>query len=362
MLTSLTIIFILCVALSTAYWLVLFIKLSLHKEDTKYPKNTNFSVVFCAKNELKCLVKNLKSLISQNDATQVILMDDYSTDGSSEYLAKISSNNLTLTIQIPSQNVAGKKLALTEGIVLSTNDHIVLTDGDCWPASANWASTMSSKITKQSQLVLGYGPLKTPTNLLGLFMQYETVINAIQYLSYALLNSPYMGVGRNIAFTKKLFNTVGGYSSHVHHISGDDDLLVQGAFKHTKTTISIDPETFVYSESPHNLKSYIKQKKRHHSTAPLYTLKHKILLSIHPILHLGSFITGVILIYFGNLALVVSAFVFRWVVLLCFGFVPFKKLHALKTWLSIPLCDLLLIPYYIFFSLFSFLDNKFDWK
>ncbi len=361
MLTIITIVFILSVALSTLYWLVLFMKMLLYKVDTNYSKKTNFSIILCAKNELKCLTKNLHKLISQKNASQVVLMDDYSTDGSSTFLKKTSESNKILNVKKPSQNVPGKKLALTEGIAFSKNENLVLTDGDCWPKTQLWATKMSAKLDASCQIVLGYGPLKTPNSLLGIFIQFETVINAIQYFSYALFKNPYMGVGRNIAFTKKIFSKINGYTDHIDHISGDDDLLVQSAMKYTQIAICIDPDTFVYSKSPRNFRSYVGQKKRHLSTAPLYSLQHKILLSLHPFFHLMGSMMALVLLYQGLWTIVVIAYLLRWFALMTFGFIPFKKLEALKSWATIPLCDILLVPFYIFFSLISILEPKHAW-
>ena len=38
----------------------------------------------------------------------------------------------------------------------------------------------------------------------------------LQYLSFALAKTPYMGVGRNLGYKKSLFFSVKGFASHIH--------------------------------------------------------------------------------------------------------------------------------------------------
>src|SRR3546814_11499185 len=70
----------------------------------------------------------------------------------------------------------------------------------------------------------------------------------MSYLSYALKGNAYMGVGRNLGYTKSLFFRGKGFATHMHTPSGDDDLFVnQNATPHN-TAICIEPEAQVWSE------------------------------------------------------------------------------------------------------------------
>ena len=65
---------------------------------------------------------------------------------------------------------------------------------------------MSNHFTKSKTIILGYGAYKTKKNsFVNLMIRFETLIAAIQYFSYAKLGSPYMAVGRNLAYTKSEF-------------------------------------------------------------------------------------------------------------------------------------------------------------
>jgi len=350
-------ILILSVLVSTLYWLVLFIKISLFKETISYGNFGTCSILISAKNEADNLKKLLPKLLKQNDFKEIVVMNDYSDDSTLKVLQSISKQNDKLISFSPSKDLPGKKLALTEGIDHCSSETILLTDADCYPVSDRWASIMASKIRKGAELVLGYGPLEKTSGILNAFARYETVITAVQYFGFSLYNKAYMGVGRNMAFTKKLFKTTNGYSSHEHIPSGDDDLFVQDACKLTDVQICLDPESFMYSTAPEDLKSYIHQKKRHIATSTSYNTLHKMLLSVHPFFHLIAAVLSVVFIMLGNFKIIAFVWLIRWSVLMIMAYLPFRRLSGIDLIKWIPLMDILLVGYYIYFG-WSALDRK----
>jgi poly-beta-1,6-N-acetyl-D-glucosamine synthase len=69
--------------------------------------------------------------------------------------------------------------------------------------------------------------LEEPHTLVNLFTQMDSLLTAMLYLSFAIKKAPYMGVGRNLSYRKSLFLRVKGFASHLHILSGDDDLFVR---------------------------------------------------------------------------------------------------------------------------------------
>lgn len=343
---------------STLYWLVLFIRLISYKETLSYAKNPRPSVIICMKNEEECLKENFSTILAQKLVKKVLVMDDYSTDNTSKILADYSNDHPHLEVFKPSKDLPGKKLALSEGIQKAKTPNILLTDGDCKPASNEWAQLMNSKFDEQHKLVLGYGPLFKSNTYVNGFARFETVLTAVQYFGFALSGSAYMGVGRNMAFSKDLFTSVNGYAAHSDLASGDDDLFVQSIIQKTKAAISLNPNSFCFSKGPASWKEFIKQKKRHIATSSRYTLKHKLLLSVHPIFHLLSFFLGLLLLGLGAWKFVVLAFGLRWLTLITIGYIPFKKLDASDLIWLIPIFDLTLVFYYIYFSLGAFTSSS----
>jgi hypothetical protein len=109
---------------------------------------------------------------------------------------------------------------------------------------------------------------------------FETILNALKYFTYAKLGAPYMGVGRNLAYTKSEFFKTNGFISHMQVRSGDDDLFIQEAATKSNTTFTINPDSFTVSNPPLTLKEWFRQKRRHVSTSSYYKFKHKFFLGL----------------------------------------------------------------------------------
>src|SRR5690606_8268381 len=127
-------------------------------------------------------------------------------------------NLRTVTIKYTPDHVTGKKYALTLGIKVAKYDIILLTDADCIPASPHWVQRMSGPLRrdKYKMLVLGYSAYNRQPGLLNRLIQYETLLTAIQYVSFALWGAPFMGVGRNLAYRKTFFMENKAFSGHWH--------------------------------------------------------------------------------------------------------------------------------------------------
>ncbi|MFD2145882.1 hypothetical protein [Mucilaginibacter antarcticus] len=82
---------------------------------------------------------------------------------------------------------------------------MLFTDADCKPDSTNWITRMAAHFKGDVQLVLGYSPYFKTGGFLNSLIRFETVKTAVNYLSAALNGDPYMGIGRNMAYTKTLF-------------------------------------------------------------------------------------------------------------------------------------------------------------
>src|SRR5690606_6056352 len=132
-----------------------------------------------------------------------------------------------------------KKFAMLVGIKSAKNNHLIFTDADCYPASNNWLAEMAAGFTDENKIVLGYGAYEKQKGFLNTCIRFDAFMIAIQYLSAAIKKSPYMGVGRNLAYTKELFFEEKGFSNHYHINSGDDDLFVNGAATENNTSVCI---------------------------------------------------------------------------------------------------------------------------
>lgn len=243
------------------------------------------SVIICAKNEAENLREFLPKVLSQNHPRfEVVVINDASTDETLEVIEEFQSRDSRIKIVNVQNNEAfwaNKKYALTLGIKKAAHPYLLFTDADCMPESEFWISEMTSQFRRGKSIVLGYGGyFLKKRSLLNKLIRFETLLTAIQYYSYAGWGIPYMGVGRNLAYTAEEFFRQNGFATHLHLRSGDDDLFVNQAATAENTGSCFSKNSITRSIPKKDLRSWFRQKKRHVSVAASYKPKHKILLGL----------------------------------------------------------------------------------
>lgn len=234
------------------------------------------SVVIACRNELQNLKSNLQYIISQQyPEFEIVIVDDNSTDGTYEYVSNLV-NTSSCKIKLVKNDGQGKKSALSCGIRSATYEHLIFTDADCCPVSESWISGMMSHFDEANPLVIGYGELLGKT-FVARFASYDVALIAMQYMGFASLGHAYMAVGRNIVYSRKLWDTFGGFDSHSDIASGDDDLFVRDAAKHIRPTVCFLSETKTVSPAKDSIGKLLRQKSRHVSTSARYSLLDKFL-------------------------------------------------------------------------------------
>ena len=344
------------------YYLFIFGKFSF--SEVKNKKNTHFpvSVVICAKNEAANLRKFLPHLANQNYSEfEIVLVNDMSSDNSLEIMYNfqrtITSNNISVkVISVHKGNSKGKKNALRIGIEASKFEYLLLTDADCRPTSEKWIERMASCFSTDKSIILGYGSYrKIKNSFLNKIIRFETLFTAIQYFSYTLSGMTYMGVGRNLAYKKSDFIKVKGFENHSEVISGDDDLFINEIATSENTEICFAKDSFTISEPKTRFKDWIRQKRRHITTAKHYKRIHKLLL--------GLFYSSQILFWFLAIILIVLNYNLTFVILLIFiRFIVWYPV-IIKSANKLDEKDLIrYAPIYeisiIFIQLYIFLKNK----
>jgi hypothetical protein len=242
------------------------------------------SLIMCARNEAANLRRHLPLVLEQQYAGEweLVVVDDASEDDTAAVLRDFQRQYARLRVlRIAEKTGAGKKHALAQGIAAARHECLLLSDADCRPASPHWLAHMAAALHEnpQTALVLGYGPMTPGPGLLNGWVRYETAITAIHYLSFARAGMPYMGVGRNLAFKKHLYESAGGFEKHADLVSGDDDLLVNAVATASNTTICLHPEAFVYSDGKKTWREWARQKRRHLSAGKRYRPLHQAVLT-----------------------------------------------------------------------------------
>ncbi|MFT5952169.1 MAG: glycosyltransferase involved in cell wall biosynthesis [Bacteroidia bacterium] len=325
------------------------------------------SVIVAARNELKNLEKNIPLILNQDHPNfELIIINDGSFDGTKDYLKQLALDDTrvkVVTLELNERFQKGKKFALTMGIKAATHEHLLFTDADCQPNSNQWIKAMTSSF-EQKSIVLGYSPLLVKNNILGSLISYETFHTGLQYIGYAKKGIPYMGVGRNLAYTKATFFANKGFARHQHIMSGDDDLFVQEVANKNNTAICIDPDSFTLSQGEPSWSKWSNQKRRHISTSSEYKGKFKRLLGFYSlaqiVLYLAVILCCIVSPHLWYLAIAILTL--KWIIQWLIIWKPSQLLNAKKVGYVLPYYDILYTIYLMLFGIFNLFKRPETWK
>ncbi len=337
------------------------------------------SIIICAKNEQHNLAHFLPLVLEQDYPTElfeVIVVDDASTDNSGAVLASLGEKYPVLRVlridAHTERHLPGKKFALARGIELARHNRLLLTDADCRPASDQWLRKMTSA---PAGIILGYGAYNTGPGLLNRFIRWETVHTCMQYCSYALAGQPYMGVGRNLSYTKELLQELPKHPAFTEHYaslpSGDDDLLVSALGHKKNIALCLAPKAHTISNPPGNWSAWRRQKTRHVSTGKYYNKNTRSLLGLYALSHGLYWLSGLLLaglwlcglLPCNGLILFLSAlFLVRLSAYWLLAANWYRRLRETGLLLFYPAGDLAWALYNLLLAPFIFWRNRMKWK
>ncbi len=326
------------------------------------------SVIISARNEAINLEANLPVILDQDYQNfEVVVINDCSVDNSEQILKVLQqqySNLKVVTVKEHPRFKTGKKFALTMGIKAAQHEHLLFTDADCAPASPQWIAGMAGKFTPaETQIVLGYSPYVKTKGFINAFTRFETIKTGMNYLSAALANNAYMGIGRNLAYTKKLFFGGKGFASHMHIISGDDDLFVNQNATPVNTAIMLQPQAFTLSHTQTAWQAYFRQKRRHMGAGKYYRNTHRRMLSTEAIsgfLFYTALAAGLILKL--SPAVIAATYASRLLLQIAIYQNVFKKLQGKDLIWLLPTFDFIYYVYLNIFGLIGTFIKTIKWK
>jgi hypothetical protein len=203
---------------------------------------------------------------------------------------------------------------------------------------------MRESVASGCEIVLGYAPFYPDD---GPFFRYEVAYTAFQYGALAVWGLPYMGVGRNLAWEKALFDRQNGFEAHRELASGDDDLFVNAAANARNTVLCLQPQAFAYSRAPKGWREWLLQKRRHLSASHRYRLHHRLMLGAIALTHTLHYGLGLILLLTGGaLPLVVCGYALRQLMAWPVATVLLTRLREYPLTFAFPFWDGLLAVWY----------------
>jgi poly-beta-1,6-N-acetyl-D-glucosamine synthase len=235
-------------------------------------------------------------------AWELVVVDDGSSDGLQSLWTEAKNEAVEFHVQWleTRDSRPGKKDALKWGIHHAKADHVVVTDVDCLPSSATWLCALSEEFRKGADVILGISLplLSSGSGLLGRCEKADALRIARSYAGWASSGRPYMGVGRNMAYKKELFQ---GFSSHEDLPSGDDDLLIQSWLNRPAMRVVplLHRSAQTDTHAPATWAAWSRQKQRHLTTAWRYSSLHQWGLMLPSIAAGLTWVSAGAWIYFG---------------------------------------------------------------
>ncbi len=341
---------------------------TLSKDIVQKPRQAlPVSVIVCAHDEEQNLKELIPLLLSQNHPDfEIIIVDDRSNDGTFDLLLKETSKDHRLRMVHVNRTPPlfnAKKYALTLGIKAAKYEWVLLTDADCRPNTQDWISSVAKHFSTTTQFVLGFSPYQSKAGFLNSFIRFETLMSGIQYVSFALMGIPYMGVGRNLAYRRSKFLEVKGFNNLIKITGGDDDLFVNQHARKANTAVCIDSDAVVTSYPKTTFSSFFTQKIRHLSVGKYYKFGHRIMLGLFTVSALLTWLMGIPLAFFSErYYLILGVLVVRLLMLIITANIASKKLgQKVELW-SVPFLDFIYAFYYLVTGMIALASKKVRWK
>ena len=240
---------------------------------TDIEPSIKISVIIPARNEEDNIGKLLSSLEKQTYLShlfEVIVVDDHSTDNTASI---VNSYPFAKLIRLEFDNINSyKKKAIETGIVAASGDLIVTTDADCI-VPGNWLKTIASFKEKTNAIfiaapvVVEYG-----SNFLQIFQALDFLV--LQGITGASVQKRIHNMcnGANLAYERKIFFDVNGFTGIDHIASGDDMLLMQKIVKSFPNKVSylLSKDAIVATQAAKTWKEFFSQRIRWASKATDY--------------------------------------------------------------------------------------------
>jgi cellulose synthase/poly-beta-1,6-N-acetylglucosamine synthase-like glycosyltransferase len=233
----------------------------------------NISVIIAARNEEENIGSLLSSLESQTyprHLFEVIVVDDHSSDNTSTI---VSGFSLAKLIRLEFSNINSyKKKAIETGIAAASGDLIVITDADCF-VQPGWLKTIAAfKEKTNAMFIAAPVAIRYKRNLLQTFQSLDFMV--LQGITAASVQKRIHNMcnGANLAYERKTFFEVNGFSGIDHIASGDDMLLMQKIANRFPQKVSylLSAEAIVTTQPAKTWKEFFNQRIRWASKATNY--------------------------------------------------------------------------------------------
>lgn len=347
-------------------------------EEWQIPKNhevaTTISVLIPARNEAENIIDCIQSILAQDypsDLFEIIVIDDHSTDQTAALVQNLQHPQvrlLSLANHINQhQYNSFKKLAISLGIEHAQGRLIVTTDADCI-ASPSWLYALASFHEKKNKnFIAAPVVFHREQNLLQRFQSLDFIGMMLITGAGIRLRWMYMCNGANLAYTKRLFQAIGGFEGLGQFASGDDMLLMHKVLQEYPDQIGYlkSAKAIVKTAAKADLGSFFQQRLRWASKSAAYQdWKVTLILALVFFFCCSIFLNFLLLPFLGRSILLLLLFQLTLKTLSDYFFLKKSSIYFQKEQLMryfLP-AQMLHILYIVIIGFWSNIQKNYVWK
>jgi cellulose synthase/poly-beta-1,6-N-acetylglucosamine synthase-like glycosyltransferase/peptidoglycan/xylan/chitin deacetylase (PgdA/CDA1 family) len=217
------------------------------------------SVIVPAYNEKECIANTLESLAQSTHPIEIIVVDDGSTDGTSE-IARGAAHELGMTnVRVIRQENAGKPAALNNGVRSASHDIVVMMDGDTVFEADTVRQLVQPFADPAVGAVAGNAKVGNRDTVIGAWQHIEYVMGFnLDRRMYDLLRCMPTIPGAIGAFRREAVLQVGGMSEDT--LAEDTDITI--AMHRQGWRVVYQEHARAWTEAPGSLKQLWSQRYR----------------------------------------------------------------------------------------------------
>ena len=262
------------------------------REESELPDVTMIIPFRNEKQNLPNFISCLQKLDYPLDKLKLIFVNDHCDDGSENIP---QSATLKFRKEIIAANGEGKKAALSTGIEKAETEWIVTTDADVRFESLWLKKLFSVDHLSEVEMICGLVLIRNSeekSSLLSVFQEMEFDMLQATGMAALSMHQPLLNSGADLAFKKKSWQELGGYSSHSNIRSGDDTFLMFAMQERFGDVIVGNAESIVETTPSRTWHEFIHQRHRWASKGKYY--KNKYVKTVGAIVMLSSLLLPVL--------------------------------------------------------------------
>jgi glycosyltransferase involved in cell wall biosynthesis len=250
---------------------------------SSYEPSSPVSVVIAFRNEVIRLEGLLTSLASQHypeNLFEVVLVDDFSDDGSDLVVRRFCKNHPHFRYVHPGGRMPGKKQAVRAGIENAVHEIIVTTDADCTMNEYWLASISQFYIERKPDMIIGLVDMDQGNGFFEKFQETDFLSLIAAGAGTAAAGHPVYCNAANLSFRKSLFYKLDNPLQE-GIISGDDTFLLHAGKRNKKKILLLkSTDSIVRTTGPRTMNGYINQRLRWASKGRNYRDRDTVLVAL----------------------------------------------------------------------------------